>query len=425
MMVVLMEHQKQQQPQQQQHDMTMMKMRQRRRRIIRRVVQTERPLLLDHEEQQHRQEYPFLPSDLLPPVPTSNTTTGYYRRKFYPTDTKAIYVSHGCLLIPVFLAAWWYYTKRAWYRTCRKFRPAIHSPTNCRNCRRRRHHHHHSHRCYHHSSSGDGDVAGADADPATDPVFHGTSRTFFTATSSNFRGASTMTRSITSNNNHFPPIFCSDDEDEEEEEMETANSVVSAAITLNGDRLTNSNSDYHHSDVEIVQHEFARMTDSEYDNNNVIVDGSENIAGRQKDIGRSRMRIWDASSRQQLLFQQKSEDPEYNTTSERPQSQKQNEPTSVSRYSTKELLLASSSSQRHRRRCVKWINRQNVSHRQQKKRQPYQRNGHADDNFLNVGDVGCCDDNGDDGVWECIPDMNDVEFCSSPASSDGGANAVI
>ena len=28
-----------------------------------------------------------------------------------------IYVSHGCLLIPVFLAAWWYYTKEA----CRSF----------------------------------------------------------------------------------------------------------------------------------------------------------------------------------------------------------------------------------------------------------------------------------------------------------------
>ena len=434
MMMVLAEHQKQQQQQQQQHDdMTMMTMRQRRRRIRRRVVRTEIPLSLDHEAQQHRWGYPFLPPDLLPPLPTSNGTTRYYSKKFYPAATKVVYVSHGCLLIPVFLAAWWYYTKRAWYRTCRKFRPAINSPTNWYNCRR---HHDHHHRCDHHSSSsaaeaGDGDGADSAADPAT----RGTSTTFFTAASSNFRGVSTTTRPITSNNNYYPPIFFSDEDEDDEEEVETADSVVSFSIILNGDHRSNMNSEYPNNDVvEMVQHEFTRMIDGEYDNKSAVMDGSETIAGRQNDNGRTRMRI--RNSRQQLLFQHKPEDLEYNATSERPQSeqqqqqqeQQQHERMLVSGYKSKELSLVSSSSRR-RRRCVKWINRQNVSHRQQKQPQPHHPNGHADGNIINVdGDNN--DNDGDDGIWECIPDMNDVEFCRSPVSSDGGGgggctNSVI
>lgn len=32
-----------------------------------------------------------------------------------------IYVSQACLLIPVFVVAWWWWTRRAWNRACRKF----------------------------------------------------------------------------------------------------------------------------------------------------------------------------------------------------------------------------------------------------------------------------------------------------------------
>jgi hypothetical protein len=35
----------------------------------------------------------------------------------YDSPPPIIYLSHGCLLIPVFIAAWWYYTKQA----CRAF----------------------------------------------------------------------------------------------------------------------------------------------------------------------------------------------------------------------------------------------------------------------------------------------------------------